>query len=84
MTAESSLPRTVHTGLGVEVQPGTLDLFSRNVWESTKPSMTDSRSLLGVERRVDREGQKVSGVRPLNQFLRPGVLVQAKWYLPSP
>ena len=65
MAVERSLPQTACTGLSADVQSSSVDLPSLEAWESTKASITVSRLLLGVARRVDRKAQKRSGVNPL-------------------
>ena len=67
-TPERSLPWTECTGLRAAVQPSSADPFSLKVWGLTKLSTTDSRSLLGVARRIDWEDQKISGVNPLRRW----------------
>ena len=67
VTTDSSRPWTARTGLRADVPLGSAGPPFFEAWEPTRPSMTDSRSLLGVVRRVDRKDQKRSGVNPLRR-----------------
>lgn len=66
MTADNNLPPIERTGLRAEDQPCSVDPLPLRGWVLTKLSIRDSMSLLEVERRADREHQKISGVSPLD------------------